>query len=187
MTPLNNKNVYDFSKGDPKVFEVFFLHYFPQVKNFISRLIQNEEDAEDLAQDIFAGLWKNRTLLGEVENMNAYLYRSAKNTVFRYIERHLLFKNYQEKSVWTEEILPPSRNQVEEEFRAHELELLIAIAVDKMPPQRKKIYKMSREAGMENEKIAAELGISKRTVENHLTQALADIRKLIDLFIFLFI
>lgn len=131
MTPLNNKNVYDFSKGDPKVFEVFFLHYFPQVKNFISRLIQNEEDAEDLAQDIFAGLWKNRTLLGEVENMNAYLYRSAKNTVFRYIERYLLFKNYQEKSVWTEEILPPSRNQVEEEFRAHELELLIASDIRK--------------------------------------------------------
>lgn len=43
----------------------------------------------------------------------------------------------------------------------------------------KKIYRMSREQGLSNEKIARELNISKRTVENHLTQALADIRKIL--------
>ena len=67
----------------------------------------------------------------------------------------------------------------EEELNAKELELIIAIAVERMPSQRRKIYQMSREQGLSNENIARELNISKRTVENHLTQALADIRKIL--------
>ncbi|WP_336526895.1 sigma-70 family RNA polymerase sigma factor, partial [Bacteroides acidifaciens] len=63
------------------------------------------------------------------------------------------------------------------------LEVLLSIAIEKMPPQRKRIFQMSRKKGMNNEEIANELHISKRTVENHLTQALKDIRKIISLLI----
>ena len=55
-----------------------------------------------------------------------------------------------------------------------------------MPPQRKKIYQLSREQGVKNEEIANQLHISKRTVENHLTLALIDIRNLLSLIISLF-
>lgn len=180
MNLLNKKNKHRIPHyEDSKAFEAFFLHYYPQVKNFINRLIQNDEDAEDLSQDIFTNLWQNRESLSEVENLNAYLYHIAKNTVYRYIKRNLLFKNYQEKQSVNDSLLQLTSNQTEEELRVHEVELLVALAVSKMPPQRQKIYKMSREKGMNNEQIALELNISKRTVENHLTQALADIRKLL--------
>ncbi|MDR0429580.1 MAG: LuxR C-terminal-related transcriptional regulator, partial [Tannerellaceae bacterium] len=53
----------------------------------------------------------------------------------------------------------------------------IDIVIEKMPPQRKLIYRKSRNEGLSNEQIAQELNISKRTVENHITQALNDIRK----------
>ena len=52
-----------------------------------------------------------------------------------------------------------------------------------MVRKRKRIFQMSRKKGMNNEEIANELHISKRTVENHLTQALKDIRKIISLLI----
>ena len=55
-----------------------------------------------------------------------------------------------------------------------------------MPPQRQRIYKMSREQGMSNDEIAASICIKKRTNENHLTQALADIRKLLSLILIIF-
>ncbi|MDR0430963.1 MAG: LuxR C-terminal-related transcriptional regulator, partial [Tannerellaceae bacterium] len=63
----------------------------------------------------------------------------------------------------------------------------IDIVIEKMPPQRKLIYRKSRNEGLSNEQIAQELNISKRTVENHITQALNDIRKNITGLIFFFL
>ena len=96
--------------------------------------------------------------------------------MYRHIERALLFRNYQQKE--TEKYSPPQEsNETDDTIHLKELELLVTMVVEKMPPQRQKIYKMSRESGMNNEEIARELGINKRTVENHLSQALTDIRK----------
>ncbi|MCS2889982.1 RNA polymerase sigma-70 factor [Parabacteroides faecis] len=171
------------SKGDEQAFESLFLHYFPRIKGFISGILQNEEEAEDISQDIFVSMWQNRDRLTGIENLNAYLFRIAKNTVFRHIERSLLFRDYQQQQAEHSSFSSVNNETIEEEIYAKELEYLISVAVEKMPSQRKQIYKMSRMEGLSNDEIAERLVISKRTVENHLTLALADIRKLIGLFI----
>lgn len=175
------------SRGDEQAFESLFLHYFPRIKGFINGLLQNEEEAEDISQDIFVSMWQNREKLTEIENLNAYLYRIAKNTVFRHIERSLLFKDYLQQQTEYAVFTTTDNDSVEEELYAKELEFLISATVDKMPPQRKQIYRMSRVEGLSNDEIAKQLSISKRTVENHLTLALADIRKIIGLFLIAFL
>lgn len=174
------------SRGDEQAFESLFLHYFPRIKGFISGILQNEEEAEDISQDIFVSMWQNRERLTNIENLNAYLFRIAKNTVFRHIERSLLFKDYQQQTEHAA-FVSGENDSIEEELYAKELEFLISVAVEKMPPQRKQIYQMSRVDGLSNDEIATRLSISKRTVENHLTLALADIRKIIGFFIFAFL
>ena len=164
------------SLESPQKFEGFFLDYYPRVKGFINGLLQDAEEAEDLSQDIFMSLWQNRGNLKQIDNLDAYLFRIARNAVYRYIERSLLFKNYQSRQLSDDN---SDLYEIESELNAKELELIIAIAVERMPSQRRKIYQMSREQGLSNENIARELNISKRTVENHLTQALADIRKIL--------
>jgi len=168
------------ARGDAEAFTVLFLHYFPKLKRYISSLLQNESEAEDLSQDIFVRLWKNRSQMGQIENMNAYLHQTARNAVYQYIRRILLFKEYSEKQNQAARYGHGLKEMdIEASYQAQELELLILATVEKMPPQRKQIYEMSRRDGKNNEEIANLLSISKRTVENHLTQALADIRKII--------
>lgn len=174
------------SRSDEQAFKSLFLHYFPRIKSFINGILQNEEEAEDMSQDIFVSMWQNRERLTEINNLNAYLFRMAKNTVFRHIERDLLFQNYQQQKELSG-FSASEDNNIEDEIYARELEFLISVAIEKMPPQRKNIYRMSREMGLSNNEIAQNLSISKRTVENHLTQALADIRKIVKFFILAFL
>ena len=172
------------SEGDEKAFKTFFLYYYPRIKGFINGLLQSQEEAEDLSQDIFLTLWNNRSSLHTINNLKPYLFRISKNAVYRHIERTLLFRNYQQKE--TEKYIPPlESNETDDNIHLKELELLVTMVVEKMPPQRQKIYKSLRTfwsthlsvSGMNNEEIARELSINKRTVENHLSQALTDIRK----------
>lgn len=76
------------SEGDEKAFKTFFLYYYPRIKGFINGLLQSQEEAEDLSQDIFLTLWNNRSSLHTINNLKPYLFRISKNAVYRHIERH---------------------------------------------------------------------------------------------------
>jgi RNA polymerase sigma-70 factor (ECF subfamily) len=76
---------------------------------------------------------------------------------------------------------------IESEYQTKEKELLIRLTVEHMPPQRQRIFKMSREQGISNDDIALKLGISKKTVENNITLALRELRDVIIAFLVFFL
>ena len=176
METFDEKQLKAISEGDEKPLKLSSYTTIP-ASRFINGLLQSQEEAEDLSQDIFLTLSEQPLHPSHfINNLKPYLFRISKNAVYRHIERTLLFRNYQQKE--TEKYIPPlESNETDDNIHLKELELLVTMVVEKMPPQRQKIYKMSRESGMNNEEIARELSINKRTVENHLSQALTDIRK----------
>jgi RNA polymerase sigma-70 factor (ECF subfamily) len=162
------------SEGDVKAFDLLFIHYYPKLKQFILGFIHNELEAEDLSQDVFVKIWNRREGLQNVENLNAYIYRTAKNTLFSYLERNTRIDAVELEN---EEI--PTTDTLEELLFAKELEELIDKSISLMPPKRKMIFSLSRKSGLSNEEIATKLNISKRTVETHISAALIDLRKVI--------
>ena len=48
-----------------KDFQSFFTVNFPKVKNFARKLLKSDEDAEDVAQDVFCKLWQQPELRSE--------------------------------------------------------------------------------------------------------------------------
>jgi RNA polymerase sigma-70 factor (ECF subfamily) len=158
------------ARGDHESFHRLFMQYFPKLKAFIAGLVKSEAIAEELSQDIFVKIWEKRETLTEVQSFNAYIYRMAKNAVLNYFQHEYVKERY------IGQFSSDSAIPADELFQAKETELLIQLTVSKMPIQRKKIFELSRKAQLKNEEIARELRLSKKTVENHLTLALREIR-----------
>jgi len=166
------------ASGDIKSFERLFLLYQPKLIFFLKGFLHSEEISRDMAQDIFLSLWMNRERLAEVQSFSSYLFRIARYNVYNYFDRLFIQEKYT-----VEQVRQMNEGySVEEDLFLKELEARIESAVDQMPPQRQRIFRMSRYEGLSNDEISKQLNISKRTVENHLTAALADLRKVLFLF-----
>ena len=161
------------SAGNEDAFGELFGRYYPRVCAFVGCIVKEESTAEDIAQDIFQG---------RVASFNGYVYRMARNAALNAI-RQMTNIDW-EQYIQIEETLPDE--SFEREYYSREKELFIRLVVCRMPEQRRRIFEMSRYAGMDNQAIADELKISKRTVENHLTLALKKLREALAVFSLLF-
>ena len=139
-------------------------------------MLKDHSEAEDITQDIFLKIWRNRTSIGAVDAFGPYLFRMARNAVYDRFDNRSVRENYARRaSLLPEYELPDSA------IDSRDLLLLIRMVVEKMPEQRRRIFRMSREEGLSNDQIAEQLSISRRTVENQISRALAELRKLVKL------
>ena len=163
--------------GDHEAFRSLFMKYYPKMKYFIAHIVKSEEIAEELTQDIFEKIWRNRAELTNIQSFSSYLYRISKNIAINHLRRKYVERTYIENYNIDLDF------SLEDQLDANELRLLILLEVDKMPEQRKKIFMMSRFQNIKNDEIAQNLNITKKTVENHLNMALKQIRKTISLIV----
>lgn len=168
--------------GDHKAFEEIFILYFNRVKIFINGIIKSDADAEELAQDIFVKLWNGREQINADKSLNAYIYTMARNRAFNFLKHKAVEQSYINSYKSDSTITTP-----EEICFAKEIELLIEMTVNQMPVRRGQIYSLSRNNGVSNDDIAIQLNISKKTVENQLSLALQEIRKVITSFCIFFL
>jgi RNA polymerase sigma-70 factor (ECF subfamily) len=147
------------------------------VKSFARRLIMGEQDAEDIAQDVFLKIAEKPDIWQDPELGGKYLFAMTKNHIFNIIKHRNVERKY-EKAVTAENPIADEFGVVDKLY-AKELELLIQYTIEQMPPQRKDVIKMSRFKGMSNAEIAVALNLSIRTVERHVYLALKELKKAI--------
>lgn len=163
------------AEGNIEAFEDLFLKYQPKLVNFLTGLTHDHEISRDIAQDLFLSIWKERGKLNSIHSFSSYLFQMARFKVYDYFDHLIVSQKYT-----NEYLLAHSDSTCEEEtLFVTELQSIINKTISRMSPQRALVYRMSREEGLLNEEIAQHLGISKRTVENHLTAALSALRKAI--------
>lgn len=161
-----------------KEFEEIFIQYFPKVRTFAAILLKSEQEAEDVAQDIFVKLWEQPDLW-EGNLVRNYLYTMVKNHVFNRIKR----KNIESKYIHSQMNLHSWEEMGEfkdplNEIYHEELQLLLKLSLEQMPEKRRQVFEMSRFEYLTNNEIAEKMNLSVRTVEQHIYLALKDLKKL---------
>jgi RNA polymerase sigma-70 factor (ECF subfamily) len=162
------------TEGDEKAFAEIFHRYKFKLYGFIYRLTQSQEMAEDIVQETFLRLWKNRDQLGNIEHLSSYIFRMAQNQAITGFKRMAMETMIIRQLLTGEKDFSPSTP--ESELALKEMEGLFRKAVDNLPPQQKKVYLLSREEGLKHEEIAERLQISRGTVKNHMIQLLRTLR-----------
>ena len=159
-------------EGDKVAFKLLFERYYPLFISFALRLLKDESTAEDLIQNVFLKVWVGRENLNEEKNFKNYLLVSIRNEIYQYFR--YAFRN--DDTDECPEVVDTSIN-IETELSAKELQYQVTDIIAKMPSRRREIFSMSRNEKLSNKEIAAKLGLSVRTIEKHIENALADIRK----------
>ncbi|MGC9355375.1 MAG: sigma-70 family RNA polymerase sigma factor, partial [Mariniphaga sp.] len=126
-----------------------------------------------LVQDVFLKIWEKRETLDKSKNIKAFIFKVTVNTIYDFIRRKNIENAYKEFAGANFEPHDSTWHQVIFDEMLHNLDIL----TKQMPPERQKIFRLSREDGMTNEEIARKLNLSKRTVENQLYRAIAFLKK----------
>ena len=149
-------------------FEEIYLRYWRKLYSSAYKRLMSRETAEEIVQDIFTSLWVNRHT-AEIDVLSSYLNTAVKYKVINNLEREMLRRQYAEAQIHASHT---ADNSTEETVLLNELNSALEKEIQKLPPKRKQIFKMSREDHLSIKEVASNLGISEKTAENQLGKAL---------------
>lgn len=157
------------AQGDWKAFNAIYTRYAGLLHNYAFNILMDEDECTDVVQDIFVWLWENRGKLN-ISHLKGYLLAAVKYKMTRYIV------SSKRKADILKAAPMPAAHVVEENVEIKELQAAIRDFVDTLPPQAAKIFRMSREQYLTNREIGLKLGLSEKTVRNHMTITLRKLR-----------
>lgn len=129
------------------------------------RVVNDVEDAEDVVQEAFTKAWRKIEAGIEVGNFKAYMYMAVRNEAISFLRtRH--------EQVSIDTVPEPEAEVID----TSERDAALWKAIDALPERCREVFLMSKRDGMKNVEIAAELGISEKTVKNQLTKAFERLR-----------
>ena len=159
--------------GNVRAFETLFRSYYEPLCRYAYQWVEEMDTAEEIVQDLFYILWKERQNLQIFTSVNGYLYRSIKNKSLQHIEKERVRNDYRNTYVGNPEI---ETYTPQEELEYKELEQQIAEALYRLPERRQQIFRMNRMEGKKYNEIAQELHISVKTVEAEISKTLRELR-----------
>ena len=161
-------------KGEETAFEKIYKSYFALLQNYSASIVGDSEAALEIIQNIFVALWENRKNLDREKSLRNYLLRSTHNNSLRYLKTRFLHLQHQEN-------LKRKKSEEEQEnvIRAEEgpePEQQLSALLNELPERSRQVMIMSHIENRKSADIARKLGISVRTVETILYQAMKKLR-----------
>lgn len=159
--------------GDEKAFELLFKSFYQKLCNYACNMLKDIEEAEEIVQKVFINIWEKREHIEIETSLKSYLYRSVNNTCLNKIKQNNIYGLHHQIIKVSQ---PQSEDSTNQQMESSELGTAINEAVALLPEQCRLVFQLSRFEGMKHIEIAEQLGISPKTVENHIGKALKILR-----------
>ncbi|MCP9612516.1 RNA polymerase sigma-70 factor [Coprobacter tertius] len=162
--------------GNEMAFSYLFRYYYPRLRGYASRFIDDEETVRDIIQECFLKLWEKREILSAI-SVTSLLFAMVRNGCINYlkhvsvVEKHrieyLARIDGEERLYYADFVFDPDNNLL-----YNELQDQIKLVIGQLPGRCREVFLLSRFSGLKNKEIAEKLQISLTAVEKHITKAL---------------
>jgi RNA polymerase sigma-70 factor (ECF subfamily) len=154
------------------------LPHEPELRSWLRRRLGpfNANDVDDVVQEAFARIWAAD--FSTIRNGRAYLYATVRHLLAEYARRSRivpieLLGEIDSLSIVSDEPGPDRRVSARQELDR------LRTVVAALPAQCRRVFELRRFEGLSHREIAQHMGLSEKTIENHLTRALARITEVL--------
>ncbi|CAD0005149.1 RNA polymerase sigma-70 factor [Flavobacterium chungangense] len=187
-TSFESETFESFKKGKEAAFTYFYDKYFCRITSFGIQFIYDKDEAENLAQEAFINLWQNRENIDSINGIQSFLYTYAKSKCLNFIRHNKVkdkFKNdllnHKERELDIEIL-----NSIQfDTLELTELERIINESINDLPPKTREVFIKKRFENKKNAEIAAEMQVTLKAVEAHMTKALKILKTKLSDYLFL--
>lgn len=156
-------------KGDEVAFTAIYNRYWAVLYAHARKMLQDDDEAMDVVQDIFTILWKMSEELVLTTSLQSYLYTAVRNRTLNQMNRSKRKDDY----LWSlAKFMEQGVYVTDEQVNYHDLLTHIEQEIAELPPKMREIFEMSRKSGLSHKTIAAALNISDHTVKKTINRAL---------------
>jgi len=162
-----------FQQGDLQAFDVLVRRYKDQLLNFVYRFVGNRSDAEDIVQETFLRVYKNKHYYKEIAKFSTWVYTIASNlakTELRRRKRHKIFSVSNFVNEERDYDIPDKDHSPERKVDGTLKEDIIQKAIEKLPPKFKEVIILRDVQGFAYEEISQILNIPLGTVKSRVNR-----------------
>lgn len=179
--PLDVYSAYDdafllrhLKQDDERAFQTLYERYWENMYAYVYNRLHDREASEEVVQNVFFSLWEKRHVLEVTSSLPGYLFAASKHGLLNIIRAERVRVSYAaDFSVF----MAQQHDYSNEEWQnLKDLERAVEESLAQLPEKCRTIFNMSRRQHLSIQKIASQLNLSTKTVENNLTQALKHLR-----------
>ena len=165
---------------DERSFRLFVESYSDDLLYYACYLVSSREEAEEIVSDVFLDVWKRRSHLSEIQDMKAWLLTLVHNRSISCLRQRARVPD----SVLLEDVganaLPSDLQTPDEHLISREEIARINRVINQFPPRCRQVFVLAKIEKLPYKEIARMLGISVKTIDNHIASALRQIRAVLE-------
>lgn len=165
--------------SDELFFRGLYKEYYHKAVYYANQYLNDYEASKEIVQEAFLSLWERRDVLEFNQNIGAYLIKTVKNKSLNEL-RNNIKKLQNVDSEKQADLILNQRSLLDESsslVESKELSLQIKKSLENMPEKMRDVFIMNRDLELTYTQIAANQGVSVKTVEYRISKALAMLRK----------
>lgn len=171
-----------FQHGHTAAFEEIYSRFSPLLYSHAYRMLENEADAQDVVQEVFAALWTKGRSISLTVSLGAYLYVTTRNKVLNLISQQ---RSYDHHLSHLKQFISEADTTTLEQLSEKELAACIEQEIRHLPAKMREIFELSRKESLSHKEIAEQLQLSPETVKKQVSNAIRTLRhKMVQFFFF---